>query len=153
MSQSLQVVGDQLCTGSKKPIPNKFCNKQPCPFIWEVGDWSPVSEYTIHVQCSGVLYEIQPKNFKTFILLHFNLGTLNIHKLRITTCQSLFGCKICVRDEILYYPFQHCCITRVFVENLVTSRHTQYTIAGMNVFCICCRQTGRLQEYTSVVLI
>ena len=43
MSKSLTVVGDQLCTGSKKPLPNKLCNKQPCPFIWEVGDWSPVS--------------------------------------------------------------------------------------------------------------
>ena len=42
-SKALQVVSDHLCTGSKKPQANKFCNKQPCPFVWEVGDWSPVS--------------------------------------------------------------------------------------------------------------
>lgn len=52
MSKSLTVVGDELCTGSKKPMPNKFCNKQPCPFIWEVGDWSPVSMNLINTEQS-----------------------------------------------------------------------------------------------------
>ena len=43
MSTNVHIVGEHLCTGSKKPTPNKICNKQPCPFIWKVGDWSAVS--------------------------------------------------------------------------------------------------------------
>ena len=43
-SKSLQVVSDNLCTGSKKPLANKFCNKQACPFVWQAGDWSQVSD-------------------------------------------------------------------------------------------------------------
>ena len=42
-SKSLSVVKEDLCSATKKPQPNKFCNKQPCPFIWKVGDWSQVS--------------------------------------------------------------------------------------------------------------
>ena len=47
-SKSLSVVTESLCSATKKPQPNKFCNKQPCPFIWKVGDWSQVS-HTYHV--------------------------------------------------------------------------------------------------------
>ena len=42
MSDSLQVVSEHLCSGSKKPLPNKTCIKQPCPFVWKVADWSMV---------------------------------------------------------------------------------------------------------------
>ena len=42
-SKSLAVVRESLCSATKKPQPNKLCNKQPCPFIWKVGDWSQVS--------------------------------------------------------------------------------------------------------------
>ena len=43
LSKPMSVVGDNLCSGRKKPKEKNNCNRQPCPFVWQAGDWSQVS--------------------------------------------------------------------------------------------------------------
>ena len=42
MSKTRSVVGDNLCSGRKKPNERNPCNKHSCPFVWQTGGWSQV---------------------------------------------------------------------------------------------------------------
>ena len=68
-SESLSVVKEELCSATKKPQPNKFCNKQPCPFRWKTGDWSQVS-----ISCLIAILRISMKYLLELYTLHLSLA-------------------------------------------------------------------------------
>merc|ERR1712106_994973 len=47
-SRKTKVVVDKLCNRRPKPKDMRFCNKHPCPFRWNAGDWSKCSHTCGH---------------------------------------------------------------------------------------------------------
>ena len=54
LSKTMSVVGDNLCSGRKKPKEKNYCNRHPCPFVWQAGDWSQVSRF-MRIDCQGFI--------------------------------------------------------------------------------------------------